>query len=130
MVEHLGTVGVPKGDRELVLTVVLLSVPRLPAPGKEGGLRSLLPNPLGSSGAALSRWAHGQSLALAILGQSALAWQVGCRDLRLTAATGSGAAGSAEFALLPRASKGTKNWAQGKTELWHCRAGSAGPGMG
>ena len=23
-----------------------------------------------------------------------------------------------------------KNWVQGKTELWHCRAGAAGPGMG
>lgn len=78
--------------------MVLLSVPGLPAPGREGGLRSLLSNLLGSSSSALSGGAHGQSLALAILRQGTPAWQGGCRDLRLTAATGSGAAGTASRA--------------------------------
>lgn len=49
----------PKAVRELVLTVVLLSVPGLSAPRKTGGLHSSLLNSLGSRGSVLSREAHG-----------------------------------------------------------------------
>lgn len=123
----------PKAGRELVLTVVLLSALGLPALGKEGALHSSLPNPPGSSGSALSGGAHGQSLAPAILGQGAPAWQAGCRDLCLTTATGSGAARAAGRANLPQGTAWHlcgKDQLQGKTEPWHCQAGAAGLGIG
>lgn len=105
-----------KAVRELILTVMLFSVPGLSACSETGGLHSSLLNSLGSRGSVLSRGAHGLVLALAILGEGAPAWQAGCRDLCLTTATASGAT----EALLPRAQDGTFMAGTGCRESQNC----------